>query len=70
MIIKLLSDLTAGKYLPLKALDERIYQKAISRLKTLIRDSLVRLKNDASGVPSGGADDSNAMIIRNLMKSY
>jgi hypothetical protein len=45
MINKALADIKqGGKIASLTNLDERIYNKAISRLKTLIRDSLVRYK--------------------------
>ena len=45
MMTKLLADIKeGGKIASLTNIDERIYNKAISRLKTLIRDSLVRYK--------------------------
>jgi hypothetical protein len=71
MLSKLLADLTSGKYPPWKSLDERIYQKAISRLKTLIRDSLIRIKSNNDGATSEDNNpNSTVIIIRNLMKSY
>ena len=75
MLSKILNDLQIGKYSPWGTLDERIYQKAISRLKTLIRDSLIRIKTDNAIAESNGgaaAEDTSAgaIIIRNLMKSY
>ena len=43
--MELLADIKeGGKIASLTNIDERIYNKAISRLKTLIRDSLVRYK--------------------------
>ena len=45
MLVSLLNDIKhGGKIASLTNIDERIYNKAISRLKTLIRDSLVRYK--------------------------
>ena len=74
MINKALADIKqGGKIASLTNLDERIYNKAISRLKTLIRDSLVRYKQQQTQDAEGGAnanDDNAVIIIRNLMKSY
>ena len=70
MLSKLLADLASGKYTPWKSLDERIYQKAISRLKTLIRDSLIRIKSNNDGASDDNNPNSTVIIIRNLMKSY